>query len=391
MPKIKSAWSYFQWAINAYIAFLLQPFFRDKQPVWLIGGLGGELYADNAKAFYEYLLTNHPEIRAIWVARKGSAAQQLAKGEVVVKGSVKNYVLFFNSQVTLFSDTLNHDIAPLAFGLPGPRYFYFKVLKVRLNHGTVAFKKRVGKSGISGRISEAIIRSYDLNTASTLLEQSVFEGYTKAGSVVLTGSARNDTIDAALPTAQTILIAPTWRPWLRGTPRFNDSEFFMAYRDLLLDKRLNQLLERTGLKVKFHLHHMMREHLSAFLPFASKHIKTLDANASVANELVRCALLVTDYSSLCAERYILKRPVLFFHFDRDKYSKQVGSYIDLDKDHFGEVAPDVEGLVTLLEQTIKNNYKISARQAAGEKYFVHFKDKQNCSRIYTEVQRRLGK
>jgi len=64
--------TYFKWAINAHLAFFIYLIKRNKSNLWLLGGLRGEIYSDNAKVFYEYLIDEHPNIKPVWVARAGS-------------------------------------------------------------------------------------------------------------------------------------------------------------------------------------------------------------------------------------------------------------------------------------------------------------------------------
>ena len=51
--------------INMVIAFFIYPFnknkFKDKN-IWLIGGHAGDIYNDNSKFFYEYMLKEHKDI-----------------------------------------------------------------------------------------------------------------------------------------------------------------------------------------------------------------------------------------------------------------------------------------------------------------------------------------
>lgn len=44
----------------------------------------------------------------------------------------------------------------------------------------------------------------------------------------------------------------------------------------------------------------------------------------------------TDYSSVSWDVYYLGKPILFYQFDLDKYNETNGSYIDMEKDLFGE-------------------------------------------------------
>jgi len=383
--KMKSLFLYIKWSINAHLALVLHLFKGGRDEVWLLGGMQGEVYSDNAKVFHEYLISKKVNIKPVWVARFGSSAYKFAKGEVVVKGSIKNYLYFYNSRIAVFSDTFNHDIAPGVYLLPIPRLFYNKIFKVRLNHGTILFKKRVTRFGISKLLRNNIMRSYDLSTASTELEQSVMISYCKDNSVVLTGSARNDQVIAKDLDDKIILLAPTWRTWLRGSKEFSESEFYRTYSALLSDPRLIEFLRSQNIKMVLTLHHLMLSQLSYFDHLACDVVAIEEQNHLMSEKIIGSELLITDYSSICAERYYLRKPVLFFQFDRARYTSEIGSYIDLQKDSFGLVAETIDQLIDYTTEVFNPDYRISSKQIEGEKYFVHYKDQANCERIYSTI------
>lgn len=54
----------------------------------------------------------------------------------------------------------------------------------------------------------------------------------------------------------------------------------------------------------------------------SKRIRLIAFGEEPANELMmRCKMLVTDYSSVCWDVFYLDKPVVFFQFDREKYEE----------------------------------------------------------------------
>ena len=58
-------------------------------------------------------------------------------------------------------------------------------------------------------------------------------------------------------------------------------------------------------------------------------------------------------------------------------------------DTFGDVATNIQELVKKIIFSIENKFPVSPLQIEGEKYFVHFTDKHNCDRIFTEITKRL--
>ena len=390
---IKKLYLLFSHYINANIAFVWYLLFKLKvkksKKIWLIGGINAELYTDNSKVFYEYLLEKHPEIECFWIAREGSPAHKMAKGNILFKGSIESYFYYYRSEAVVFSDTHNSDIAPSIFVMPFLRAFSKKVFQVRLNHGTIAFKKMPVSFSYLQKIRDKILLEIDLNTASTELEVKVMNTYMKKNSVVLTGSARNDSMVDIEPEQKFIFIAPTWRSWLYGKSDITESEFYNQYVNLLSNKLFLDYLKRNNLVVELFLHHFMLPHLEAFKYLDNDVVNILSPDVNLSSKILGASLMITDYSSICTERYYLKKPVIFFQFDQEQYESEMGSYIDLKNDTFGDVSTNIQELVKKIIFSIENEFPISPLQIEGEKYFVHFTDKHNCDRIFTEITKRL--
>lgn len=381
-----------QYICNSYIALFLYMFSPSKKKnFWLIGGHNGRLYTDNSKVFYEFLLeAKNKDIICYWVMNKDAPAYDTIPGKKLIKGSIKSYYYFYKAEVCLFSDTLNSDIAPLAFILPLVKRMYNKIFKVYLSHGTISFKKMQQPSGFVGKIKKSIFASYNLAMASTKLEVKVMEEYgVKKNNIVLAGSARNDSIfDNSLLNEKIILVAPTWRKWLVEKESIKNTEYYDAYSNLLSNKKLLVFLEKNNIQIYFYLHHMLQQFIKEFDSLNSKNVKILSAGANISQMISAANLLITDYSSISADFYYLKKPIIFYHFDRDLYIEKIGSEIDLINERFGDICMDVTSLVDkIITQSL--NPHISENQIHGEQFFSYFHDKNNCQRIYQEITNRL--
>jgi len=381
----------FQYIFNAYFALLLLPFTPTKKNIWLIGGHNAKLYTDNAKVFYEYILEHHPEIEIYWIIDKNAPAFKQIKGKKIIKGSIQSYFYFYYAEVTLFSDTLNSDIAPFSFVLPLIKKFYNRTFKVYLSHGTIAFKKMPKYTGKIGQIKKDIFYSYNLAIASSEFAKKAMIGYNiQANNIVIAGSARHDTLRHQTSTQRSILISPTWRGWLANLSTLKESNFFDHYSTLLSDSRLINYLQIHNITLHFYLHHMFHYYWDEFKTFENDRVKILPPESNISHIISTSELMITDYSSICSDFYYLQKPVLFFQFDREEFMTEIGSEIDLVNDTFGDVSFKNDTLIDKLITTLDNNHTLSDLQKEGEKYFIHFRDKENCHRIYININKRLN-
>ena len=127
---------------------------------------------------------------------------------------------------------------------------------------------------------------------------------------------------------------------------------------LLNSERLNQILEKYDLEVNFYLHAKFQEYADTFKSI-SKRIHLISFGEVAVNEmLMRCRMLITDYSSVCWDILYQDKPSLFYQFDIEKYNEAHGSYIDMETELFGDRAATQEQLLDYLEETVQNDFHL---------------------------------
>ncbi len=68
------------------------------------------------------------------------------------------------------------------------------------------------------------------------------------------------------------------------------------------------------------------------------------------NELIKeCDVLITDYSSICMDFAMLKKPVLFFAYDLDKYKGERDFYFDYEEYVPGKIVKTTDELISALK------------------------------------------
>lgn len=392
MDKIK-------FLINMVIAFLMYPFsknkFKDKN-IWLIGGHAGDIYNDNSKFFYEYMIDKHKDVEIYWVINKDSKVYDRIPGKKIIRGSVDNYLYYYNSKAIIFSHSPSADIAPYNFAIPVLNKFHNKTVKVYLNHGTISFKKRKAMDGRFKNIIDELLRSYDIATASSEFEKNVMvnDWGMSDSNVYIIGNARYDN----LPTneeAQTkdILYTPTWRDWIKfNDGKFIDTEYFKDIMNFLNDEKLNNILDEKNINIRFYLHHLMHEFIDDISEnITGKRIIFLDKGVTLADEIRKSSANITDYSSVAIDFLYMNRPILFYQFDVDKYKEEVDSYINLDTEMFGALAYTNDEAVDKLIQIIENDFEVNQEQKNKRDKFFAYNDNENCDRIYNCISSKIAK
>lgn len=207
--------------------------------------------------------------------------------------------------------------------------------------------------------------------------------------VCVTGFARWDDLRDKSKNRNEILLLPTWRVWLDETEENNflESDYYKNYMALLNNKRLYSFLEERDLVLKFYMHPKLKNYVDNF-SFESDRIVKVTNGEEPLNELImKCKLLITDYSSVCWDVFYMGKPVLFYQFDYNKYNRLSGSYINMEKELFGDRSLNPEALLDDLEKSAKNSFLLPYEyRLMRENSFAYIDDK-NCARIVQEIRK----
>ena len=174
---------------------------------------------------------------------------------------------------------------------------------------------------------------------------------------------------------------------------------------LLNSERLNQILEKYDLEVNFYLHAKFQEYADTFKSI-SKRIHLISFGEVAVNEmLMRCRMLITDYSSVCWDILYQDKPSLFYQFDIEKYNEAHGSYIDMETELPGplvyttsEVVDKIKNLDKLneqyqlldyLEETVQNDFRLKPEYEKMRGEYLQFKDHEHSRHICEEIKKRF--
>jgi len=164
-----------------------------------------------------------------------------------------------------------------------------------------------------------------------------------------------------------ILYCPTWRP-------FATTELF-PFEGVEL-KKLNLFLAQRNIKILLRLHPLFEGNLSQY---ERSNIMIFDSKLcpEISDVLADIDALITDYSSIYCDYYLLDRPVGFIPYDLEKYTKKIGFSFDYKaltsdcylnnltqfQDFIDDVAEDK--FDTSAQNEMKNRFNFIAEQSAG--------------------------
>jgi CDP-glycerol glycerophosphotransferase (TagB/SpsB family) len=197
-----------------------------------------------------------------------------------------------------------------------------------------------------------------------------------------------------------VIVAPTWRAYLALPDRaatgqgqvddpFWESAYFRNWIALLRSPEIAEAAERRGLRIAFMPHPNMQpilEHMD--LPSSVQPLTFADND--VQELYARCALLVTDYSSVAFDVALLSVPVVYFQFDYDEmmrggHTARPG-YFDYVRDGFGPVATDVTGAVAAIVSSIEAGPRPSDKYQARIDLTFEDRDGRACARVVAAVE-----
>ncbi len=360
-----------------------------RKKIWLVYEKYSKSAQDNSLYFFKYCMEKLPEkerARIYYVIDKKSPDYQYVapyEKQVIQFLSLKHMVYLMSAQLLISSDTRAH-----AYAWHSPNSVYRNMLtrkeNVFLQHGVMAFKCcHLGLRKRSVNTSKLFVVSSDVEKQIIL----DYFGYDE-NEILVTGLARWDVLeDKSQSESRQIVLMPTWRTWLEEVSEadFVKSDYYKQYMQLLNNQRLTEVLERYNTTLNFYIHPKFQEYMGAFNA-PSKYIRLIPFGEEPLNELMmKCSMMITDYSSAVWDVFYQGKPVVFFLFDLDMYKEVQGSYIDMEKDVFGDVSHNADELISLIEAYAADGFKEKPQFAAMRKNLIKYIDDKNSERIYQAI------
>ena len=383
MKKISSLFAYVYYAFYYAFALVLSIFarnFKKYKNLWLISERKTDA-RDNGFFFFEYMAKNHPEINCAYVIEKTSADFEKVKklGKTVEPKTFSHMLAFAAAEVRISTHYMGY----------APDTYRFAVMK---KFGLIFGKDVFLQHGITANDTKEL---HYPNAKPDIFICTADDEYKfikekfghKDGVVKKIGLCRYDSIKNNAK--KQILIMPTWRYFLRNLSdaEFIKSDYYKNFYEILTDKNLNSALSKYGYEIILYLHYELQK-FSHLFKTDLQNVKIADfKNYGVRELLTESSLLVTDYSSVFFDFAYMRKPILYFWFDEEKFfaTQYDKGYFGCRKDGFGRVVKTkgevVNFLINKLENGMKNDEVYSER---ADKFFGE-EISCRCEKTYREI------
>ncbi len=371
------------WALcKLAIAFLIALFYKSKR-FWIIAERGDDA-RDNGYWFFLYMRKQHPEEEVYYVISDDSVDRAKLsdyKSFLLSYRSMHHYIMLWRSTYLISTH------------LQG--YFPYKGLGVWLKSVFPYYrhKKHINiKHGITlnyTHVHEYNYAKWDLMIAGAKPECDFFiskYGY-PTDHVALTGFARFDHLKDTNPYRQ-LLLMPTWREWIYKDKGFEETEYAQKYAHLLKSMRLNKLLDEENIDLIFYPHHEIQRYISFFENLnVGRHIIIADKGHYDVQQLLKeSSLLITDYSSVVFDFAYMRKPVVYYQFDYNRfitehYEKGWYDY----HDSFADYYTDEDMLIDAIKKYISNNFEMKKNHLKYIEELFPYHDNHNSERIYQTI------
>lgn len=337
--------------------YLKQPV---KENVILFETFMAKNYSDSPKYIYEYIAQNHPEYECVWAINDGAKIPYGAK-------TVKR----FSFQYAYYLAVSKY----LVFNVRPPLWYRKREEQVFLEtwHGTplkrLVFDQEEVTSA-SPKYKQQFYRQrkdWDFLVSANPFSTKTFRScFLYEGEMLEYGYPRNDILywpnkdeiaqqlkeKLGIPKdKKTILYAPTWR----DDQHYGSGQYKF---ELALDLKLMKERLQDDYVVLLRTHHYISDHID--VSGLGDFVINLSSYDDISEIYLISDICITDYSSVFFDYANLKRPILFYTYDFDKYKNQLrGFYIDMNTEVPGPLLYTSEQVVQAIEDIdeITEEYK----------------------------------
>lgn len=170
-----------------------------------------------------------------------------------------------------------------------------------------------------------------------------------------------------------VLYAPTWRG-THGSIDFDTEK---------LQEDLTYLAQLNNTTIVFRGHTLIEDKL---INISFDNVVVLP-NTIDTNEFLGCIdILITDYSSIFFDFYPTRKPIIFYAYDLDEYTKDRGLYFDI-QSLPGIVCNEIESLRNSLKKIIVEKHDLDKKNLIKKLGFNDYDDGNATTRVIDEIKK----
>ncbi len=374
-------------AVLRPVAAVLRRTNKEYKNLWLVMERGFDA-RDNAYWFFRYLREKHPEINSCFVIDSSSPdSDKVAKlGRTVEYRSVRHYLMYLAADMLISTH-----VQPVAPDLMA--YYHLRQIGIHPRGKEIFLQHGIIKDEMKWMRYPTLKVDFFASGGKMEYDYLVSEFGFPEGVVQYTGLCRFDNLMRENHPSNEILVMPTWRGWQYPQgEQFRETAFYRHFQSMLENPRLLSLLEEKDLKLIFYPHIELQKELDKFSSPSERIILASWKDYDVQELLMRCSLLVTDYSSVFFDAGYMEKPVIYYQFDMEeflKYHYQKG-YFSYEEHGFGPVVETEEALMDAIYECAGNDFQMQKEYRNRLDAFYPVRDEQNCERTY-QIISRMGK
>lgn len=366
-----------------------------KNPIWLFIDRVDRA-DDNAEVFYRYV-KKYDQIDSYFIIQKDT--------EDYIRLQELGGILPLNSEEHLLSVLMaDYILSSQANGLienpfrENSEYFrdlYHQPKIIFLQHGVTKDDQHRTFNRFNTNFTGFI-------TSNILEKQSILDNkyFYDHRQIWLTGMPRFDRLYNK--DSKIVLIMPSWRMRLmkqtwdedsqsmiwKVKDNFITSSYVARYRSLLNNQRLREACARYGYRIAFMPHALMEPYIEHFITPESDCLYW-NKSKSYRDAFAEGSIMITDYSSVAFDFAFLKKPIVYYQFDRELFFKSHTydkGYFDYDRDGFGEVVFEESELVSVIIRYIESECKLMEPYKERMNKAFAYSDHKACERIFKRMQ-----
>ena len=366
------------------VATLLRLTSQKYRHLWLVAERGFDA-RDNGYWFFRYLREKQPQINPCYVIDRTSPDyDKIARlGSTVPLGSLRHYLMYLAAD-----QLISTHVQPASPDLMA--YYHLRQIGIHPRGKQIFLQHGIIKDEMQWMRYPKLKVDFFASGGKMEYDYLASEFGFPEGVVRYTGLCRFDNLIRGNNPSNEILIMPTWRgsDYPQGE-QFYETAFYKYFQSLLNQPQVLKILEEHDLKLIFYPHIELQKELDKFTSPSDRIILASWRDWDVQTLLMRCSLLITDYSSVYFDAGYMEKPVIYYQFDQEEFRKfhyQEG-YFSYEKHGFGPVVKTEDALVSALHEYVENGFKMQQEYYDRLEAFFPVRDEKNCERTFQIISK----